>query len=150
MDGVRASDRPNLLDTSILGRSIDHPDTSRAMLSADSCRRIPTVGPDGANFRVYECQYFNTNLPVGGRGDLGYNVLRSDGVHNWNVALEREFALGKAAADTSLQFRGEFINFLNQPQFAEPNLRISSDTFGEITNTANRGRLVQLGLRLRW
>lgn len=50
----------------------------------------------------------------------------------------------------AILFRSEFINFFNHPQFSEPNLRMSSDTFGYITNTANRGRLIQLYVRLRW
>ena len=147
VDGVRASDRPNVFDPSILGVSVDHPDTSRIVLAADTCARVPMVGPDGASFRIIRCKYFDTNLPVGGRGNIGYNALRSDGTHNWNVAIEREFAVQEA---TRLLFRTEFINFFNHPQFAEPNLRIASDTFGEITNTANRGRLVSFAMRLRW
>ncbi|HEY7679138.1 MAG TPA: hypothetical protein VIC04_01375, partial [Terriglobia bacterium] len=150
VDGVRATDRPNLLDPSILGKSIDHPDTARSLLAVDTCQRVPAVGPDGANFRYLRCQYFDTNIPVGGRGDVGYNVFRADGVHNWNVALEKEFPFREAAAAPHLLFRSEFINFMNHPQFAEPNLRMASDTFGEITNTANRGRLVSFLLRLRW
>jgi hypothetical protein len=150
VDGVRATDRPNLLDPSILGKSIDHPDTARSLLAVDTCQPVPAVGPDGANFRYLRCQYFDTNIPVGGRGDVGYNVFRADGVHNWNVALEKEFPFREAAAAPHLLFRSEFINFMNHPQFAEPNLRMASDTFGEITNTANRGRLVSFLLRLRW
>jgi hypothetical protein len=147
VDGVRATDRPNLLDPSILGMSIDHPDTSRALLAADTCVRVPTVGADGASFRIMRCKYFDTNLPVGGRGNIGYNVFRADGVHNWNVAIDREFRVHEKMR---LMFRVESINFMNHPQFAEPNLRMSSDTFGEITNTANRGRLTSLAVRLRW
>jgi hypothetical protein len=147
VDGVRASDRPNLLDPSILGASIDHPDTARLVLGADTCVRVPMTAPDGASFRIIRCKHFDTSLPIGGRGSIGYNALRSDGVHNWNVAVERDFPVRE---ETRLLFRTEFINFFNHPQFAEPNLRIASDTFGEITNTANRGRLVSFLMRLRW
>ena len=141
VDGVRGSDRPNLLDPSILGRSFDNPDTSRQRLAVDSCKRPTAERP------YMLCDYFDTNLPAGGRGDIGYNVFRSDGTDNWNIALEREFPVEESVA---ILFRSEFINFFNHPQFSEPNLRMSSDTFGYITNTANRGRLIQLYLRLRW
>ena len=141
VDGVRASDRPNLLDPSILGVSIDDPDTSLALLAADSCERPTSERP------YMLCQYFDTNIPAGGRGNIGYNVFRSHGTNNYNVALEREFPVKESLA---LLFRSEFINFFNHPQFAAPNLRIASDTFGYITNTANRGRLIQLYVRLRW
>jgi hypothetical protein len=141
VDGVRASDRPNLLDPSILGMSIDDPDTSLDQLGADTCERQTPERP------YMLCRYFDTNLPGGGRGNIGYNVFRSHGTNNYNLALEREFPVRESVG---LLFRSEFINFFNHPQFAAPNLRISSDTFGYITNTANRGRIVQLYMRLHW
>jgi hypothetical protein len=146
-----AQDRPNLHDSSILGMSIDHPDTSQKVLAVETCKRPGQPGPDGQPLKYMLCQYFDTNIPVGGAGNIGFNVFRADGVHNWNIAVEKEFPFQEAnASSPSLLFRSEFINAFNQPQFAEPNLRMSSDTFGEITNTANRGRVVQLSLRLRF
>ena len=141
VDGVRGSDRPNLLDPAILGRSFDNPDASRAALAVDTCQRPTAERP------YMLCKYFDTNLPPAGRGNIGYNVFRSDGTDNFNVALEREIPVREAAA---VLVRSEFINFFNHAQFAEPNLRMSSDTFGYITNTANRGRIIQLFMRLRW
>jgi len=141
VDGVRGSDRPNLLDPSILGQSFDNPDTSRALLAVDTCQRTTAARP------YMVCKYFDTNLPAGGRGDIGYNTFRGDGTNNWNVAIEKDIRLREAL---TLLFRSEFINFFNHPQFAEPNLRMSGDTYGYITNTTNRGRLIQLFARLRW
>ncbi len=67
--------------------------------------------------------------------------------HNWNVAVEKEFCIRGTAG---LQLRSEFINCLNQPQFDEVLHGMASETFAKITNTANRGRQIQLLLRLRW
>ena len=125
VDGV-AGDRPNLLNPAILWKSLDHPDR---------------VG------NIFRPEYFDTNIPPGGRGNLGYQTFRNDGMHNWNFAAEKEFPIREAA---EVQFRAEFINFFNHPHFDEVNHDIASENFATITNTANRGRLVQLLLRLRW
>ena len=147
VDGVRGADRPNLLDPKILGQSFDHPDTSRARMGVDSCKRTDLPGVP----RFLQCQYFDTNILSKGRGNIGYNTFRNDGIHNWNLALEKEFSLREAGtAAPHLLVRAESLNFLNQPQFAEVISRLAADTFGYITNTANKGRVTQLLLKLRW
>lgn len=47
------------------------------------------------------------------------------------------------------EFRGEFFNLFNTPQFGQPNGDITSGDFGKVTGTRfNSQRQVQLGLRL--
>jgi hypothetical protein len=129
VDGV-GQDRPHILNTSILGKSIDHPDTSTSIL-----RR----------------EYFDTNIPFGGRGNIGFDTFRLDGTNNWNFAVEREFALRKGGDQTpALQFRSEFFNFMNHPQFDAYAPHVANEVFGKITNTVNRGRITQVLLRLRF
>ena len=89
-------DRPNLLDPSILGSSVDDPDTSRRLFSADS---------------------FTFIQPTDLAGNLGHNVFRKDGIFNVNAALSKRWPLG---GDSSLTLRGESLNIFNHPQFAEP------------------------------
>lgn len=116
-------DRPNLLDPSVLGRTINHPDTSRAML------------PRAA---------FGFIGPTESRGNLGYNTFRKDGVTNLNASVSRSFSVG---GDRKLTLRGEAINLTNTPQFAEPWREVSSPSFGFITNTLNDGRAIRVNLR---
>jgi hypothetical protein len=93
------------------------------------------------------CAYLDTNVPAGGRGNLGFQTFRQDGINNWNVAVERDFAVREPV---TLRFRSEFINFFNHPQFEGPDDEMAFDTFGKIINTANRGRVIQFLLRLQF
>jgi hypothetical protein len=58
------------------------------------------------------------------------------------------------AERTSLQFRAEFFNLLNHPQFNQPNFglptlpNVSAANFGQITSTSVNPRVIQLGLKL--
>jgi hypothetical protein len=128
-------DRPNVKGP--LPRVIDNPDTSAALLGAD----VPCV-----NRGTYmDCKYFDTNISPGGRGNLGYRTFRKDGTNNWNLALTRAFVLNRS--ERQLQFRAELFNAFNHAQFAAPGYTLASPTFGKITNTVNKGRVVQLSLR---
>ena len=140
VDG-NSQDRPNILNTSLLGKSFDNPDTVTTLLGADTCRR---PGLDGLSY--LHCQYFDTNIAPSGRGNLGMNTFRKDGTANWNVALGRSFRL--PGGERSLDFRGEFFNFFNTPQFDKPGVQLALATFGKITNTVNKGRQVQFTLKL--
>ena len=122
VDGA-GGDRPHLLDPSVLGAAINHPDTS-----AD---RLPRAA-------------FGALQPGEQTGNLGANTFRKDGVFNVNAALSRRFPFG----DGSLLFRVESLNFTNHPQFAEPGFDLTGDNFGKITNTLNDGRTLRFTLRL--
>jgi len=142
VDG-NSADRPNILEPSLLGKSFDNPDTVGAILGADTCR---SPGTDGLPY--LHCKYFDTNIPPGGRGNLGWNTFRKDGTANWNVAIGRSFHL--PGGDRSLDYRTEFINFFNTPQFDKPGTQLAVATFGKITNTVNKGRQVQFTLKLNF
>jgi hypothetical protein len=121
-----SNDRPNLLDASILGRTIGHPDTSRQLL------------PRAA---------FGPRLAGDVRGNLGRNVFRKGPIRNVNASLARAWGFGK---DARLSFRAESINFFNTPQFAEPGTDVIAPNFGAITNTLNDGRTFRFTLQLGW
>ncbi|MBK9167298.1 MAG: hypothetical protein IPM24_07510 [Bryobacterales bacterium] len=125
VDG-NGGDRPNLLNTSILGRTIGNPDTSVARL------------PRGA---------FATIAPTERGGNLGVNVFRKGPIRNLNAMLERSF---RARGETRIAFRAESINLLNTPQFAEPGSTFGTPEFGFITNTLNDGRTFRFGVSLAW
>ena len=122
VDGT-SSDRPNVVDPSVLGRTIDNPDTSAAMLPLEA---------------------FGFAGPTARAGNLGRNTFRKDGIWNINAALSRRWPLG---GDRSLLLRAESLNLLNHAQFAEPGTDVSSPNFGQINNTLNDGRTFRFLLR---
>jgi hypothetical protein len=125
VDG-NGNDRPNLLDPSILGRTIGNPATSRQLLPAAEFARI---------------------APGAETGNLGVNTFRKGPIRNVNAAVSRSW---KLAREARLNFRAESINLLNTPQFAEPGSVWGTPEFGFITNTLNEGRTFRFGLSLNW
>jgi len=47
-----------------------------------------------------------------------------------------------------LEFRAEFFNIFNHPQFSAPNESVTSPTFGQVTSQYNLPRIIQFGLKL--
>ncbi len=125
VDGSQG-DRPNLLDSTILGRTIGNPDTSALLLPRSA---------------------FGYMNATDSRGNLGRNVFRKGGIRNLNAALSKTW---KIRGERSLTFRAESVNLLNTPQFAEPGKELASSNFGQITNTLNEGRTFQFQIRLRF
>ena len=122
VDGSQ-SDTPIVEDASVLGRSIDDPDTSFTRLPASA---FSFIGP--------------TDL----RGNLGRNTFRRDGIANINMALSKSWPLG---GDNALLFRAESLNFTNHPQFQQPGAQLAQANFGQITNTLNDGRTFRFTVR---
>ncbi len=123
VDGV-GSDTPMLLDPSILGRSIDNPDTSVERLPASA---------------------FATISPTEPYGNLGRSAFRNDAIANVNMALFKRWMI---ASEKSLLLRVESLNFGNHPQFDTAGRGLASvDSFGVITNTMNDGRAFQFALQ---
>jgi hypothetical protein len=82
-------------------------------------------------------------------GDVSRTMpnLRTDGVHNLDFALFKNFGFGER---TKLQLRGEAFNLLNTPQFGAPNTSFGSQTFGQVTSQANQPRLIQVAAKFLW
>ncbi|MCX6631021.1 MAG: TonB-dependent receptor, partial [Candidatus Solibacter sp.] len=122
------SDRPNLLDPSILGMTVGDPDTSASILRRDRFSYI-ALGES--------------------RGNLARNALRKGGIVNFNAALARELHW-RGSGDRAVLLRGEVFNLTNHPQFDEPQRTLTGSSFGKITNTLNDGRVLQLSVRFQF
>jgi outer membrane receptor protein involved in Fe transport len=73
----------------------------------------------------------------GRQGTLGRNALRAFGVQQYDFSLRREFGLSERFR---LQFRAEFFNLFNHPNFGDPISTINSPalTFGRPQQMLNR------------
>lgn len=71
-------------------------------------------------------------------------TLRQQGVVNFDFAVFKKTTIYERA---NLEFRAEFFNLFNHPQFGPPQGALTSSTFGEVTNTVNNPRLLQFGLK---
>ena len=76
-----------------------------------------------------------TLLPRGERGNLGRDALKGFGMSQVDFSLRRQFTLSEGA---SLQFRAEFFNILNHPNFSNPDSSLLSGTFGTTINMLGR------------
>jgi hypothetical protein len=68
---------------------------------------------------------------------------------NFDFAAFKNFPLDGESKRIA-QFRAEFYNVANHPQFATPNRLFGAAGFGSITNIVNTSRDIQLGLKLIW
>jgi hypothetical protein len=94
-------------------------------------------------------EYFNTAAftvaPPYKFGDAGRDSLRGPAYTNLDTSVFRDFALYREA---TLQFRGEFFNVLNHPQFGTPDGTLEDATYGQITSTTGNPRNIQFALKL--
>ena len=81
---------------------------------------------------------------VGFQGNAGRNVVIAPPVRNLDFSVLKNFPINERFR---LQYRGEFFDVLNHPNFGPPDMNITNKTAGVIS-TAYDGRSIQMGLRL--
>ncbi len=72
--------------------------------------------------------------------------IRWDGLFNFDVAAVKNTSWG-ADGRFHLQFRAEFFNLFNHPQFGPPGNSFGTTTFGVVSSQYNNPRLIQFGLK---
>jgi hypothetical protein len=90
-------------------------------------------------------------LPTGGIygngtgwGNSGVGIARGPGQFNWDISLIKDTMIREGHR---FQFRTEFYNAFNTPQFGGPSTDITSSTFGQINSTTVNPRLIQFGFK---
>jgi hypothetical protein len=76
-------------------------------------------------------------------GDAGVGIMRGPGLANFDFTLAKNFPISERRY---IQFRTEFFNAFNHPNFGPPNIARDSSGFGQIL-TANSGRIIQFGIK---
>jgi hypothetical protein len=100
--------------------------------------------------RWFNTSCFSTSF-IGRYGTAGRNIIIGPPTHSFDFAMLKKFGLGK---DTRyLQFRSEFFNAFNHPNFDNPNVTVTSSTFGKITSAGVQdarasSRQIQFAMRL--
>jgi hypothetical protein len=84
--------------------------------------------------------------PAGELGNANRVPVTGPGFVNSDFSVIKQFALPWENA--GLNFRAEFFNLWNHPQFGIPNNDVASGGFGAVNSTVNNPRLIQFGLKL--
>jgi hypothetical protein len=81
-------------------------------------------------------------------GDSATGIVNGPDQANLDLSVTKTVPLRWPREGSSLQFRVEFFNVFNHPQFADPDNNFSSATFGVISSTSVNPRVGQLALKL--
>lgn len=109
----------------------------------------PTLGGNGVDSPKYNAAAFTWPTKEGSPpryGNAGVGLLRSNGSQNWDFSLLKDT---KIKERYTLEFRSEFFNGFNHPNFGTPNGSPASPNFGR-TTSAGSPREIQFALKLYW
>ncbi|HLL77478.1 MAG TPA: TonB-dependent receptor [Pyrinomonadaceae bacterium] len=98
-------------------------------------------------------QYFNPDAfvlqPAGFLGNTGRGAFIGPNYRNFDLSATKNFRFASLLNEaTNLQFRVEAFNLFNRANFAAPELRFGTPSFGRIRSTVTPARQIQLGVRL--
>jgi len=82
-----------------------------------------------------------------GYGNTGRAAFRGPHQANFDVSLAKSTRVGGLSEAASVEFRAEFFNAFNHPQFANPGTTVGTPSFGKIQATSVAPRLIQFGLK---
>jgi len=114
----------------------------------------PNAGPHTV------AKWFNTDAFVLNQpltfGNAGRNIVTGPGFHNFDFSILKNTHIGE---HVNAQFRAEFFNITNHPNFALPSNVLAAPNFGELFQTPDAAqnnvglgsggpRLIQFGLKL--
>jgi hypothetical protein len=133
--------------TVALLRELDNSGTGISALGFGANDRPNVIGDPNLGEQSPE-RWFNTSAftlpPPGTFGNAGRNILDGPGYQNVNASLIKNTALSETL---NLQFRAEFFNLFNHPNFNLPDNFLGSPSFGQI-NSAREPRRIQFGVKL--
>jgi hypothetical protein len=78
-------------------------------------------------------------------GDAGRNILRADGLVEFDFTLMKDFKLTESK---TLELRSEFFNLFNTPTFGTPSENVDTSSGGQVGSTLNGPRIIQVALKL--
>jgi Carboxypeptidase regulatory-like domain/TonB-dependent Receptor Plug Domain len=116
--------------------------------------QLMTSGPIESRLTGYFNKSCVTTAPIIGAdgkgttfGNAGVGIVRGPGQANEDLSLIKQFRVPAWEAGR-LEFRAEFFNAFNHPQFSNPSISFTSASFGQILTTSVNPRVVQFALKL--
>jgi hypothetical protein len=103
----------------------------------------PNSGPRTVD-EWFNLNAFNVNVPAGMHGNAGRNIILGPAFDNFDLGLHKDFPIRERVR---LQFRGEFFDLFNHPNFAAPVTNYGDSNVGKILSTLGT-REIQLALKL--
>ncbi len=97
-------------------------------------------------------RWFNTGAFTRSGFEFGAsprNPVVGPGIHAFDLSILKNFKMPFSEAH-ELQFRTEFFNAFNTPQFNNPGGSLGTGTFGVVTGTQLDNRQIQFGLKYSW
>jgi hypothetical protein len=126
---------------------LENSNTGRSNLGFGYNDRPNLIGQAKSDHPTLE-RWFNTSAfvfpPFGSFGTAGRNIIDGPDYKNINFSLVKNTALRESL---NLQFRAEFFNLFNHPNFNLPDNFLGSPTFGRITS-AESPRRIQFGVKV--
>jgi outer membrane receptor protein involved in Fe transport len=86
--------------------------------------------------------------PVGQFGNIGEGAIAGPGYFDYDMSLMKNFYPISSHENFSVQVRGDFINFLNHPNFGDPNVSFTGANFGQVTGYNGNPRIIQLAMKI--
>ena len=129
--------------------------TTGLQLSGTQTGTRPDVMCNPNDFHHDPAEWFNiscfSDSFLGRYGTAGRDIIIGPPTHDFDFALLKRFGLGKE--ERYLQFRSEYFNVFNHPNFDNPSVTEASSTFGKITSAGVQdmrasSRQIQFAMRL--
>jgi len=134
-----------VIDSANISRQASHPPISGIPASRPDLVSDPNQGPHTVEQWMSPSAFRRLNplTEAGNFGTAGRNIVRAPGFANVDLSLFKNFEMTETL---NLQFRTEFFNSLNHPNFGLPVIDVASPSFGRIVD-ASSPRLLQFGLK---
>jgi len=83
-------------------------------------------------------------------GNLGRNTQYGFGINNWDVGVNKNFAIRKLGEGGRLQIRAEWFNFFNHTQFNNPSATVNVTSNFGLVNSTRDPRILQVAGKFYW
>ncbi|MDQ3665441.1 MAG: carboxypeptidase regulatory-like domain-containing protein [Acidobacteriota bacterium] len=83
-------------------------------------------------------------------GNSGVGIVTGPGQNNSDFAIIKRTPIRLLGEGGNIEFRTEFFNVFNHPQFGNPDSSVTLPTFGVISTTSVNARIIQFGLKVNF